>query len=77
MMNEEAAMELFSSQFKNLTIRKIVSWDKDTYVLCAVENPDDSGDEMDPFYAIDKNTGAISWFSPMEDIEKFSKLMKD
>lgn len=75
MISIDEAREIFEEQNPELTITKIVDYDNQSYVLCAVKDPDNSFDEMDPFYSVDKRTKEISWFSPMLDLEKFSRMM--
>lgn len=75
MINSVEASKYFAKKYSNLHVIKIVDYDSNRFVVCAVENVEDNSNEMDPFYSIDKTTKNIVRFSPMEDIEKFSRLM--
>jgi len=76
-MNEGKAIDIFAKEYPKLHIIKIVDLDPERFVVCAVENLEDKYSEIDPFYSIYKNSGRIVRFSPMEDLERFGKLMFD
>ena len=73
-MNEEQAVELFKKKKSNLHFVRIGDYDEKHYVVAALQN-ENSTDEIDPYYGIDKETGEITPFSPGEDIEKFVAAM--
>ena len=75
MISSVEASKYFAKKYPNLHIIKIIDYDNNRFVVCAVENTEDNVNEMDPFYSIDKATKNIIRFSPMENIEKFSRLM--
>lgn len=67
------AKNLFERKHKDLTVTRIVDYDKDHFVLVAVKDPS-KNDEVDPFYYVDKNDGSDGWFA-IDDFEKFASLM--
>lgn len=77
MISEEEAKKKFSEKFPELTITKIVDYDNNHFVVCAVRDVDNAFEELDPFYAIDKNNGEVSYFSPAGDLKHFGKLMME
>lgn len=76
-MTTEEAKNIFSKLHPELTITKIVDFDNSRFVLCAVKNLENKMLEMDPFYSVNKKTKEVQWFSPMEDFEKFGRLMSE
>lgn len=44
------------------------------YVFTALEDPDKE-DDNDPFYKMDKITGKILPYSPIEDLDKYSNAL--
>ena len=54
-----------------LIITDIVDLDQTSYVFTAVENPKQA-DYGDPFYKIDKITGKISPYSPINDLDRYT-----
>lgn len=76
-MTIDEAKSIFSKSHPELTITKIVDFDNDRFVLCAVKDLENKMFEMDPFYSVNKKTKEVQWFSPIEDLEKFGRLMSE
>ena len=66
----EKCKERFKKAYPKLTITDTLDLDQASYVFTAVENPKHS-DYSDPFYKIDKITGKISPYSPINDLDRY------
>lgn len=77
MITEEKALSIFSEKYPKLTVTKIVDYDKTHFVICAIQDMKNMFEELDPFYAVDKINGRITYFSPAGDLEHFGKLMME
>ena len=67
-MTPQEAYSAFQKKHKKLTVTECIDYDKDHYVFVAVENPNEP-DYSDPYYAVNKRNGEVSFFSPAGDIE--------
>ena len=70
-MTENEAVSLFKRQLPDLVIGAI--GDEGAHYILEAINPELTG-EIDPYYAIDKRTGEISYYVP-DDIISFGKIM--
>ncbi len=77
MMSIEEAERIFKKKYPDLVITKTVDYDSAHYVICAVKDYDNRYSELDPFYAVDKKSKQITYFSPAGDLEHFGKLMSE
>lgn len=68
-MTPQEAYKLFIKKHGNLTVTECIDYGK-YYVFVAVEDPE-KVDISDPYYAVDKKTGEVGYFSPAGDIEKW------
>lgn len=74
MKSLEECKKIFKNKFPNLTITNVVDLDKNSYVFTALLNPNKVNDN-DPFYMINKNTGKISEYNPILDLERYSNAL--
>lgn len=74
MMTLEECKSLFNKKHPNLTITNAVDLDRVSYVFTALEDPN-KNDDNDPFFKIDKVTGSIRPYSPIEDLDKYSNAL--
>lgn len=65
--------ELMAINMPELTVNKILDWDKDRYVIVAPHK--NKFDEMDPYYSVNKHNGEIRPFYVGENLLKFAKLV--
>ena len=70
MISSNESIKLFKSKNPNLTVTRCMDYDKNHYVVEAVENID-SSEPNGSFYGIDKRNGKITGFIPALDLDEF------
>ena len=74
MITSQEAMKTFESKNPKLTITMCIDYDKNHYVIEAVENLD-SSEPNGSFYGVDKRNGEITGFVPALDLDEFFDAM--
>lgn len=69
MTAKEAANNLRKIHNK-LTVTSCKDYDSNYYIFTALEDPNEI-DYNCPMYAVNKRTGKVTYFTPMEDLDKF------
>lgn len=72
----EKIISSFRKKHSDLNVMMIVDYDDEHYVLEAIKDKS-AIDYSDPYYGINKHTGAITHFSPAGDLEKFNNALKN
>lgn len=74
MLSLDECKSIFNKKHPELTITNAVDLDRIWYVFTALEDPN-KPDDNDPFYKIDKFSGKIKAYSPIEDLDKYSEAL--
>ena len=74
MMNYKQAIIAFRKKFPKLTVTRCIDYDKEHYVVEALENVN-VPNYNSPYYGVDKRTGKITGFIPAFDIEGFNEAV--
>lgn len=69
-MTAQEAHDIFKKANPKLTITEMLNYSDKYYVITALENPNEN-DFNDPYFAVDKKTGKITRYFPMDDFENF------
>lgn len=75
MMTVDQAKERFNKEYPGKDIKVVAAFDNNTYLFIAMDkgNEEEVGD---PNYLINKNTGQITQFNPMDNFEKFNSALQ-
>ena len=71
MLNVQQAINALRKTYPKRQITQAIDYDSKWFLFLAVENPD-RVDFDSPYYAVDKQTGAVRSYSPVDDLEKFT-----
>lgn len=69
-MDFSEAIKKFKREFPELTITRVLDYDKRHFVVEAVKSLDTS-DYNCPYYGVDKRTGKVTSFIPTFDLDEF------
>lgn len=75
-MTAKEAYSSFMKKHPGLTVTEAAEYDDKYFLFVAVEDPDRI-DYGDPFYLIDRKTGEIKNFSPIDDLDKFEEALDE
>lgn len=75
MMTVDQAKEKFNKEYPDKNIKAVAAYDNNTYLFIAMDKGNDK-EVGDPNYLINKKTGKITQFNPMDNFEKFNSALK-
>lgn len=75
MMDYIKAISLVKKYAPDRTATACCDYDQNSYIVSALLDPN-IPESNDPFYKVDKKTGAVTAFSPAGDITKFGEAMR-
>ena len=70
MMTIGEARGVLQKKFPDKVIKKAAEYDKDNFIFIAMDKGHDT-EVSDPNYLVNKKTGSIRQFNPMENLDKF------
>lgn len=76
MISLEKAKVLFKQKYPKREVMKIMDYDSVWYLFEAVEDRN-VRDFDSPFFAVNKQTGTVRTYSPMDDIDNFMSVVAD
>lgn len=68
------AQQYLKRKHPSRTITMSLDYDRDWYLFMAVEDPN-SIDYDSPWYAVNKSTGSVRSFNPIDQLEKFTEAL--
>lgn len=76
MNNLKECLQILQNKFPNKIPTQAIDYDSNWFLVMAVDDPT-SIDYDSPWYAINKSNGAIRNYSPIDDIENFTKAIRN
>lgn len=73
MISDRDVATAFKKVHSDLEVKEIYDFDKNTYMICAMDGDDDYNA---PYYLMNKATGTVRAFSPLENLDAFSKALQ-
>lgn len=75
MINAEKAIALVHKKYPKRTAVQIIDYSSKRFLVAAVENTETT-DLDSPYFAVDKQTGEIRTYSPVDDLERFTAAIQ-
>ena len=69
-MTPQEAYRFFTKKHKGLIVTECIDYSPTHYIFVAVADLENF-DFSDPYYAVDKRSGLVTYFTPMEDLDKW------
>lgn len=76
MVGEKKAISLLLNKYPNKKVTQVIDYDSNWFLLLAVDNFN-KVDFDSPYFAINKYTGAIRSYSPIDDLDKFTEAIQN
>ncbi len=70
-MTVNDAYKLFKKKHPDLIVKECCLYDEKYYIFTALRRGE-KVDYNDPFYAVNEKTGEVTYFCPMDDIDKWN-----
>lgn len=76
MVSEKKAVSILLNKYPKKKVTQIIDYDSKWFLLLAVENPN-KVDFDSPYFAVNKQSGAIRSYSPIDDLDKFTEAIQN
>ena len=74
-LTKNDAIERVKQKYPKRKATQIIDYDNSWYLVAAVEG--NSVDFDSPYFAVNKHTGIIRTYSPIDDLEKFTEAIQE
>lgn len=72
----EEAVKILKKKYPKKTVTMAIDYDSKWFLFLVVDDPNKM-DEDSPFYAVNKKTGAIRSYSPIDDLDNYTEAVQN